>query len=70
MCCPYMFVTINALPYVLGKKIQAYGKKKKKKKIQVKGENNMTRQKKITTSHYSQNIMIKILLSNRLYISI
>jgi len=25
-----MFVTINALPYVLGKKIQAYGKKKKK----------------------------------------
>ena len=30
MCCPYMFVTINALPYVLGKKIQAYGKKKKK----------------------------------------
>ena len=45
-------------------------KKKKKKKIQVKGENNMTRQKKITTSHYSQNIMIKILLSNRLYISI
>ena len=45
-------------------------KKKKKRKIQVKGENNMTRQKKITTSHYSQNIMIKILLSNRLYISI
>ena len=26
--------------------------------------------KKITTSHYSQNIMIKILLNNRLYISI
>lgn len=47
MCCPYMFVTINALPYVLGKKIQAYGKKKKKK-FQMKGENNMMRQK----NHY------------------
>lgn len=46
MCCPYMFVTINALPYVLGKKIQAYGKKKKK--FQMKGENNMMRQK----NHY------------------
>lgn len=46
MCCPYMFVTINALPYVLGKKIQAYGKKKKK--IQMKGENDMMRQK----NHY------------------
>ena len=48
MCCPYMFVTINALPYVLGKKKQAYGKKKKK--IQVKGEYNM-RRLKTTKSH-------------------
>lgn len=37
MCCPYMFVTINAIPYVLGKRSRPMAKKKKK--IQMKGEN-------------------------------